>query len=195
MSMPEVRFVLFGAIIAGGLCACTDSPEVNESALTTTNTAATASALLPSLGQAVSESALRDIDLIVLPDGSNLPEGSGTAAQGQAVYEAKCAACHGVDGTVAIRGVPALAGGSLSAPQPTLTVGSYWPYASTLFDYIRRAMPPTEPKSLSNSEVYQLSAYVLYLNNIIDRDQLMDRSTLPQVPMPNHAGFVDQSAL
>lgn len=185
MSMSEWRSVCLGAMLVGSLVACTDNSVVSENPVA-------ANPLLPALGKPVSESALRDVDLIVLPDGNNLPEGSGTAAQGQEVYEQKCAACHGSDGA-GMRGVPALAGGSLSDPQPSLTVGSYWPHASTLFDYIRRAMPPTEPKSLSNTEVYQLSAYVLYLNQIIARDEVMNSTTLPQVLMPNREGFVDRS--
>lgn len=145
------------------------------------------------LGSPITEAQLADWDLIVGPDGQNLPEGSGTAAQGQAVYLQKCAACHGVSGEGAM-GSPALAGGSVSTTPPLLTVGSYWPYASTLFDYVRRAMPPTATKSLSNTEVYQLTAYVLHLHGIVAEDFVLDKNSLPAVQMPNRYGFIDSSA-
>jgi len=145
------------------------------------------------LGSPVTEAQLADWDLIVAPDGHNLPEGSGTAAQGQAVYQQQCAACHGAAGEGA-SGSPALVGGSVSTTPPLLTVGSYWPHASTLFDYVRRAMPPTAPKSLSNTEVYQVTAYVLHLHGVIAEDFVLDKNTLPAVQMPNRDGFIDVSA-
>ncbi|MDP3517687.1 MAG: cytochrome c [Pseudohongiella sp.] len=145
------------------------------------------------LGSPITEAQLADWDLIVAPDGHNLPEGNGTAAQGQAVYQQKCAACHGAGGEGA-SGSPALVGGSVSTTPPLLTVGSYWPYASTLFDYVRRAMPPTAPKSLSNTEVYQVTAYVLHLHGVIAENFVLDKNTLPAVQMPNREGFIDVSA-
>lgn len=145
------------------------------------------------LGSPISETQLADWDLIVAPDGDNLPDGSGTAAQGQMVYQQKCAACHGAAGEGA-SGSPALVGGSVSTTPPLLTVGSYWPHASTLFDYVRRAMPPTAPKSLSNTEVYQVTAYVLHLHGVIAEDFVLDKNTLPAVQMPNRNGFIDVSA-
>ena len=145
------------------------------------------------LGSPVTEAQLADWDLIVAPDGYNLPEGSGTAAQGQAVYQQKCAACHGAAGEGA-SGSPALVGGSVSTTPPLLTVGSYWPHASTLFDYVRRAMPPTAPKSLSNTEVYQVTAYVLHLHGVIAENFVLNKNTLPAVQMPNRDGFIDVSA-
>ena len=145
------------------------------------------------LGSPITEAQLADWDLIVAPDGDNLPDGSGTAAQGQMVYQQKCAACHGAAGEGA-SGSPALVGGSVSTTPPLLTVGSYWPHASTLFDYVRRAMPPTAPKSLSNTEVYQVTAYVLHLHGVIAEDFVLDKNTLPAVQMPNRDGFIDVSA-
>jgi cytochrome c len=145
------------------------------------------------LGSAITEAQLADWDLIVAPDGHNLPEGSGTAAQGQVVYQQQCAACHGAAGEGA-NGSPALVGGSVSTTPPLLTVGSYWPHASTLFDYVRRAMPPTAPKSLSNTEVYQVTAFVLHLHGVIAEDFVLDKNTLPAVQMPNREGFTDVSA-
>ena len=144
----------------------------------------------PNLGREVKPEEIAAWDISIPPDGSGLPPGGGTAAEGGAVYDAKCAACHGVKG---IKG-PAdrLVGGidTLATKKPVKTVGSYWPYAATLFDYIRRAMPYNAPRSLSNDEVYGLSAYLLYLNGIIDPEQRMDAKTLPQVKMPNRDGFV-----
>ncbi|MCB1665240.1 MAG: cytochrome c [Pseudomonadales bacterium] len=146
----------------------------------------------PHLGQAVSEDQLQGVDLIVMPDGSGLPPGAGTAAQGRALYAQQCAACHGAQGE-GTPGVPALAGGSTTATPPLMTVGSYWPYATTVYDYVRRAMPPTAPKSLSDVEVYQVVAYVLHLNGLITEDFELNRNSLPAVVMPNRDGFVDRS--
>ena len=146
----------------------------------------------PGLGKPIDEAQLQGWDLIVQPDGTGLPEGSGTGAQGQAVYEQKCAACHGMQGD-GMPGVPALAGGSLTTTPPLMTVGSYWPHASTIYDYVRRAMPPLAPKSLSNTEVYQVTAYVLQLNGIVERDFVLDSTSLPKVKMPNSGNFIDRS--
>jgi cytochrome c len=111
----------------------------------------------------------------------------GTARQGKRVYIEKCQACHGDQG---IGGVSdALAGGSLEGDSPVKTVGSYWPYATTLFDYVRRAMPLTQPQSLSADEVYAVSAYILFLNNIITETEPMNAETLPKVEMPNRRAF------
>jgi len=129
-------------------------------------------------------------DISIPPSGTGLPGGSGTAKQGAAVYAAKCVACHGDKGV----GKPAdaLVGGigSLATARPVRSVGSYWPYATTLFDYVRRAMPITNPLSLSDDEVYAVSAYVLFLNGIVGEDAVMNAQTLPQVKMPNRDGFV-----
>ena len=144
----------------------------------------------PDLGREVKADEVAAWDITIPPDGSGLPPGSGTAAEGGAVYFAKCAGCHGVKG----REGPAdrLVGGTgtLASEKPVKTVGSYWPYATTLFDYIRRAMPYNAPRSLSNDEVYAVSAYLLFLNGIIDPEVRMDAKTLPQVKMPNRHGFV-----
>jgi S-disulfanyl-L-cysteine oxidoreductase SoxD len=113
--------------------------------------------------------------------------------EGEKVYVAQCQACHGPKGA----GSPAdqLAGGvgSLATDKPVRTVGSFWPYATTLFDYTRRAMPTTKPLSLTNDEVYAVTAYLLYLNGIIAENAEMNPTTLPHVRMPNRDGFVDRS--
>jgi cytochrome c len=132
-------------------------------------------------------------DLRISPSGAGLPAGSGTARLGLQVYEQKCLACHGAKG--AGKPADALAGGmgSLASKTPLRTVGSYWPYATTLFDYVRRAMPLADPLSLSNDEIYAVSAYVLFLNGLIGEDFPLNAQTLPQVQMPNRKGFVDMS--
>lgn len=146
----------------------------------------------PTLGQAVTSQQLADIDLIVGPDGDELPPGTGSAGQGEPVYLARCQSCHLADGT-GMSAATRLTDGSMLSQPPVKTVGSYWPYATTLFDFIRRAMPADNPKSLSNDEVYQVTAYVLYLNGLIDRNTVLNGSTLPAVNMPNRNGFIDLS--
>ncbi len=134
-------------------------------------------------------------DISIPPNGAGLPAGGGGVKQGEAVYVAQCQACHGPKGV----GKPAdrLVGGvgSLATAQPVRTVGSHWPYATTLFDYTRRAMPITKPLSLSNDEVYAVTAYMLFLNGIIGEKAEMNAQTLPQVKMPNRDGFIDMSGV
>jgi mono/diheme cytochrome c family protein len=125
--------------------------------------------------------------------GAGLPPGSGTVAQGQKVYEERCAVCHGDFGEGAGR-YPVLAGGqgTLTSARPVKTVGSYWPYAPTLFDYIRRAMPFNAPGTLTDDQVYAITAYVLNLNNIVPANAVMNAKTLAAVKMPNRNGFVNE---
>jgi cytochrome c len=152
---------------------------------------ATASAQAPKFGQPIAPGDIAPWDISIGPDGAGLPAGRGTAAQGEAVYAAKCQACHGEKG--AGRPNDALVGGkgSLEAGKaPVKTVGSYWPYATTLFDYIRRAMPFLDSKSLTNDELYAVSAYILSLNEIIGKDDVLDAQSLPKVRMPNRDGFI-----
>jgi S-disulfanyl-L-cysteine oxidoreductase SoxD len=152
---------------------------------------ALASAQAPQFGQAVTPADVAPWDISIGPDGAGLPAGRGSSKQGEVVYAAKCQACHGEKG--AGRPNDALVGGAgtIALEQPALkTVGSYWPYATTLFDYIRRAMPWSETKSLSNDEVYAVSAYILHLNGIIGADDVLDAQSLPKVKMPNRDGFI-----
>ena len=126
----------------------------------------------------------------VFPDGKGLPEGRGTVSEGKAVYQQFCAACHGrnAEGDEAA----ALVGGrdSLTSERPRKTVESYWPYATTLWDYIRRSMPYESPGSLSDDEIYAVVAHLLHLGGIVDEDAVLDQETLPRVEMPNRDGFV-----
>ena len=150
----------------------------------------TTSSKPPAYGTPVGAAEIARWDISIPPSGAGLPAGSGTARQGQQVYEQKCLACHGARG--AGKPADALAGGigSLASKTPVRTVGSYWPYATTLFDYVRRAMPLNAPLSLSDDEVYAVSAYVLYLNGIVGEDSAMNAQSLPRVKMPNRDGFV-----
>ena len=118
--------------------------------------------------------------------------GRGDAKQGQTIFKDKCAVCHNEKGEGRENQYPALVGGvgSLSGGSPVKTVGSYWPYATTLFDYVRRAMPYVESKSLSNDEVYAVAAYILNLNGIIGDTDVINAQTLPNVKMPNRDGFI-----
>jgi S-disulfanyl-L-cysteine oxidoreductase SoxD len=145
----------------------------------------------PRLGQPISPSDLAPWDISVGADGVGLPPGRGTAAQGEAVYVSKCQACHGEKG--AGRPNDALVGGqgTLASDRPPVkTVGSYWPYATTLFDYVRRGMPWNETKSMSNDELYAVSAYILHLNGVIGAADVLDAQSLPKVKMPNRDGFI-----
>jgi cytochrome c len=153
----------------------------------------------PNLGQLVTPDEVVSWDISVPPDGSGLPPGSGTAKRGEAIYAAQCASCHGEQGAGNLQEPPSpvsagpLAGGqgSLAGNQPPVqTVGSYWPYATTLFDYIRRAMPWAAPKSLTDEEVYSLTAYILRLNGIIGEAEAINAQTLPKVQMPNRDNFI-----
>lgn len=129
-------------------------------------------------------------DIDIRPDGTGLPEGQGSVADGEGLYEAQCASCHGLFGEGEGRW-PVLAGGegTLDTAHPEKTVGSYWPYASTLWDYIHRAMPYLAPQSLNDDEVYAISAYVLYLNDIVDEDFVATKESFAQVKMPNEPNF------
>jgi cytochrome c len=142
------------------------------------------------VGRPPSPEQIHDLGAAIAPDGSGLPEGSGTVAAGREVYAARCSKCHGEKGEGAVG--PTLVGGqgTLATAKPLKTVGSYWPYATTVWDYINRAMPFDQPGLLKPPEVYAVVAYILNLNGIIATDQLMDAKSLPKVKMPNRNGFV-----
>jgi cytochrome c len=142
------------------------------------------------VGRPATPEEIRDLSAAIAPDGGGLPEGSGTVAAGRDVFVAQCARCHrpGGEGDVG----PALVGGqgTLRTARPLKTVGSFWPYATTLWDYINRAMPFDKPGLLKPSEVYAVAAYILNLNGIIGNGDVMDAKSLPKVKMPNRDGFV-----
>jgi S-disulfanyl-L-cysteine oxidoreductase SoxD len=172
MSMRNVRCRLLGAALAG-LALSQASAQQG-----------------PGLGVEITAADAAPWDINVQPDGEGLPPGEGNAADGARIYAVKCVACHGVEGA----GQPndRLVGGqgTLTELAQVRTIGSFWPYASTVFDYIRRAMPFQAPQSLTNDEVYSLTAYLLALNGIIDEDDEMNARTLARVRMPNRDGFI-----
>jgi S-disulfanyl-L-cysteine oxidoreductase SoxD len=132
-------------------------------------------------------------DIDVRPDGNGLPPGSGTAAHGKEVYADNCEVCHGTNGEGGIKDRLVGGQGSLASDKPIKTVGSFWPYATTLFDYIRRAMPYPVPQSLSTDDTYAVVAYILSLNGILPADGKLDQATLPKVEMPNRNGFIPEA--
>jgi hypothetical protein len=134
---------------------------------------------------------IRERGSAIAPDGTGLPQGSGTVGAGRTLFAAQCARCHGPAGEGVVG--PRLVGGrgTLATPKPLKTVGSFWPYATTLWDYINRAMPFDRPGLLEPSEVYAAVAYVLNINGIINEDVVMNAATVPKVTMPNRDGFVN----
>jgi len=142
------------------------------------------------LGRTATEAEINKWNIDVSPSGDGLPQGQGTVKNGAKVYAKKCAACHGPTGVEGPM-VPLVGGrGTLATPEPVKTVGSYWPEATTLYDYIYRAMPYTAPQSLTPDEVYSLIAWLLFRNGIVPERAVMDARTLPAVRMPNRLGFV-----
>jgi mono/diheme cytochrome c family protein len=129
-------------------------------------------------------------DIDVRPDGKGLPEGGGSVERGKVVFEENCSGCHGDKGEGGIKDRLVGGQGTLASATPVKTVGSFWPYATTLFDYIHRAMPYQAPGSLSVNDTYAVAAYILSLNAIIAADGKLDKESLPVIQMPNRAGFV-----
>jgi S-disulfanyl-L-cysteine oxidoreductase SoxD len=145
------------------------------------------------LGKPITEQDIKQWDITILPDGTNLPPGSGTPQEGAKIYAEKCSACHGDEGKGGVSpAFPALVGGGpLSAGiDATKTIANYYAYATTIFDYIRRGMPYNMPRSLDDHEVYALTAYILALNKLIGENDTMDATTLPKVKMPNRDNFI-----
>ena len=186
--MRRVVWVLM-ALLAG----C-DGVGSRQSAVVSELSAVPAGSL--GLGRAPTAEEIAAWDQSVNPTGKNLPPGQGTVADGKLVYATKCAACHGAAG----EGTPPVYP-KLVDPQPadfsfdtdfklTRTIGNYWPYATTLYDYINRAMPLTAPGSLTPQEIYAVTAYLLAANGVIAEDAVMDATTLPKVKMPAHDRFV-----
>jgi cytochrome c len=142
------------------------------------------------LGRAPTADELKAIDIEIMPDGRGLPPGSGTARAGKDVYASRCATCHGPTGREGPQDVLVGGKGTLNTSKPLKTVGSYWPYATTLWDYIRRAMPFDHPGTMSSDDVYAATAYLLFINGIVGESDILDQTTLPRVQMPNRNGFV-----
>jgi len=145
----------------------------------------------PNLGKPIDEAAIAAWDISILPDGTGLPKGSGTPAQGAVIYAEKCALCHGDNGkgggpAAALVSDNVIAG--ISASQKTIK--NFWPYSTTIFDFVRRAMPFQTPRSLTDDEVYALTAYILAENKLIGANEMMNAQTLPQVKMPNRENFI-----
>jgi mono/diheme cytochrome c family protein len=171
-----MRFGRFSALAAALLAACAaswaQSPKYN-------------------LGRTPTDEEIKAWDISIGPEGKELPPGSGNAVAGAKIYAEKCALCHGPTATEGkfLHGV--LVGGkeSLTTLEPMKTIGSYWPYATTIFDFVRRAMPFNNPGSLTADEVYSLAAFLLYRNDIIEEPTVIDAMTLPKVKMPNRDGF------
>jgi cytochrome c553 len=143
----------------------------------------------PNLGKPIDPAEIAAWDISILPDGTGLPPGSGTPAQGAPIYAQKCAMCHGIDGKGGVNAA-VVGGGPIKDMESAKTIANFWPYATTLFDFTRRAMPWQQPKSLTNDEVYALTAYILALNKLIGENDVMDAKTLPKVKMPNRDGFI-----
>jgi S-disulfanyl-L-cysteine oxidoreductase SoxD len=152
----------------------------------------------PNFGKPIAPTDFAEWDIDIEPSGAGLPAGSGTSDQGAPVFAQQCAACHGEGG----KGATTTTSGAPAAPpvvsdvkrngidDTTLTIANYWPYATTLFDYIRRSMPWTMPRSLTDDQVYALTAYILAQNKLIDAKQVINAQTLPKVQMPNRNGFI-----
>ena len=146
------------------------------------------------VGRTPTEQEVQAMDIAIGTDGKELPPGSGNAKTGARLFGEKCAACHGESQEGSAQ-APALVGGkgTLTSLHPKLTAGSYWPFATTIFDYIRRAMPRFQEGSLKVDEVYSLTAFILFRNDIIKEDDVIDAATLPKIKMPNRDGFVPQN--
>ncbi|HSE85085.1 MAG TPA: cytochrome c, partial [Candidatus Binatia bacterium] len=162
-------------------------PLIFAAALVLGSSAAFAQA--PNLGKPIDPADITAWGISILPDGKGLPPGSGTPEQGAQIYSQKCAMCHGVNG----KGGPnaALVGGApITGMESPKTIANFWPYATTIFDFTRRAMPWQQPRTLTDDEVYALTAYILSLNKLIGENDTMNAQTLPKVKMPNRDGFI-----
>ena len=140
------------------------------------------------IGRAVSEAEISAINISIKPNGAGLPAGSGSAVSGQTIYEIKCMACHGKNGA---GGISSALVGAMGDTVKAKTIGNYWPYATTLFDYIRRAMPFNQPGSLTSNEVYGLTAYLLFKNKIIEQGVAINAASLPKIKRPAQSLIVE----
>ena len=143
----------------------------------------------PNLGKPIDTAEIAAWDISILPDGTGLPPGSGTPAQGAPIYAQKCALCHGEGGKGGISAA-VVGGAPVTSMSSTKTIANFWPYATTVFDFIRRAMPATQPRTLSPDQVYALVAYIFAENKLIGEADVMNAETLPKVKMPNRDNFI-----
>jgi cytochrome c len=194
MSSPEssprrARASLVALSLAAALAACA-APSRDDSPTRAFSPPDASAVGRLALGRVPDETEIRGWDIDVAPDGRNLPPGSGTVAQGRAIYAQQCVACHGENGKGGLMRAPLAGGGdTLKGKTPVMTVGGYWPHATTLFDYIRRAMPFDRPQSLKPDEVYALTAYLLHLDGVVGADAKMDPRTVAETKMPNRLAF------
>jgi mono/diheme cytochrome c family protein len=144
----------------------------------------------PNLGRPLTPEEIGKLDLTVAPDGSGLPAGSGSVSAGAKVYGEKCQSCHGPKGQGGPQDQLTGGVGTIASAKPVKTPVSYWPSATTIFDYVRRAMPLQSPQSLTDDEAYAVTAYILSIDGIVPQDAVLDAKSLPQVKMPNRDGFV-----
>jgi mono/diheme cytochrome c family protein len=142
------------------------------------------------LGTPLSAATIAPWNIDVNAEGAGLPRGRGSVAEGKAVFDTKCAACHGAKGEGGLADRLVGGAGTLASDKPVKTIGSFWPYATTLYDFVYRAMPYNAPQSLQPTEVYAVTAYLLHLNGIVSADAVLDAHSLPAVRMPNRNGFV-----
>jgi cytochrome c len=143
----------------------------------------------PGLGKPISEADIKAWNITILADGTNLPPGSGTAAQGAKIYAEKCLGCHGEGGKGGVNNV--LVGSPpIDSITAAKTIANFWGYPTTVYDYIRRAMPWPTPRTLGDEEVYALVAYIFSLNKLIGENDVMNAETLPKVKMPNRDNFI-----
>ena len=174
----RLRFSLLAPVVAVAACvtAAAQTPDYKN------------------VGRAPTAQEVQAMDIAIGTDGKELPPGSGTAKTGARLFNEKCVACHGENQEGSTQ-APALVGGkgTLTSLHPKMTAGSYWPFATTIFDYIRRAMPRYAEGSLKTDEVYSLTAFILYRNDIIKEDDVIDAATLPKIKMPNRDGFIPQN--
>jgi hypothetical protein len=166
------RKVVLGAVVAGSLV----SPGFAQD-----------------FGRPATSDEIKLWDMDIRPDGKGLPDGSGTVAHGKVVYDENCQACHGPNGQGGVKDRLVGGQGTLASANPVKTVGSFWPYATTLFDYIHRAMPYQAPGSFSVDDTYAVTAYILSLNGIVPEDGKLDKETLPKIKMPNRDGFIPEA--
>jgi S-disulfanyl-L-cysteine oxidoreductase SoxD len=194
MSSPErtprrARASLVALSLAAALAACA-APARDDSPTRAFAPPDPSAVGLLALGRVPTDTEIRGWDIDIAPDGRNLPPGSGTVAQGRAIYAQQCVACHGENGKGGLMRAPLAGGGAtLKSNTPVMTVGGYWPHATTLFDYIRRAMPFDRPQSLKPDQVYALTAYLLHLDGVVGADATLDARTVTATKMPNRSAF------